>query len=208
MFRNLLAAFVAAAAVAFALPADAGDIIDNWANVKAPPPPELKPVTIDPKTTALLMLDWVELICEHEYPRCKTMTGPAKTILEAARASGTTVIFTGIPNQGRDKVLKEVAPKDDEPMVQSFLNKYLRSDLEKMLKDKGITTLIAVGGAAEGAIISTVSDSAQRGFQVIVPVDTTWGISEYPEQYVAWDLTNAPVIPKRITLTRTNMIKF
>lgn len=208
MFRSLLTVLAAAATVAFALSASAGDIVDNWANVKAPPAPQLKSVTVDPKTTAVLMLDWVELICVHEYPRCLMMIAPAKRILEAARASGTTIIFTGIPNQGRDKVNKELLPKDDEAFVQSFLNKFLRSDLEKMLKDKGITTLIAVGGAAEGAIISTVSEAAQRGFQIVVPVDTTWGISEYPEQYVAWDLTNAPVIPKRITLTRTNMIKF
>jgi hypothetical protein len=28
-------------------------IIDEWSSVKVPPPPELKPVTADPKTTAL-----------------------------------------------------------------------------------------------------------------------------------------------------------
>src|SRR6185312_6502291 len=33
------------------LPAKAGDIVDEWASVKAPPPPALKPVTVDPKTT-------------------------------------------------------------------------------------------------------------------------------------------------------------
>ena len=208
MKRNLIAALVAAVAISLALPAQAGDIIDNWASVKAPPPPELKAVTIDPKTTAVLMLDYVELICVHEYPRCLTMLDPAKKVLDAARASGTMVIFTSIPNQGRDKVNKAVAPKEDEPFVQSFLNKFLRSDLEKMLKDKGITTIVAVGGAAEGAVLSTGSDAAQRGFKVVVPVDTTWGINEYAEQYVAWDLTHAPVIPQRITLTRTNMIKF
>src|SRR5207249_649149 len=34
----------------------AGSVIDEWASVKPPPAPEVKPVTIDPKTTALLML--------------------------------------------------------------------------------------------------------------------------------------------------------
>ena len=208
MKRDLIAAFAAAMLLTGPMSARAGDIIDNWANVKAPPPPELKAVTVNPKTTALLMLDYVELICGHEYPRCLTMIAPAKKILAAARASGTLVIFTSIPIQAKDKINKELAPKDGELFIQSFLNKFLRTDLEKILKDKGITTLIAVGGAAEGAILSTGSDAAQRGFNVIVPVDTTWGISEYPEQYVLWDLTHAPVIPKRITLTRVDMIKF
>ena len=37
-------------------PAPAADIIAEWATVKAPPVPELKPVTLDGKTTALLIL--------------------------------------------------------------------------------------------------------------------------------------------------------
>lgn len=208
MKRHVIAAFTAAALLTGIASARAGDIIDNWANVKIPPAPELKAATVDPKTTAVLMLDYVELICEHEYPRCLTMIAPAKKILAAARASGTMVIFTSIPIQAKEKINKELTPKEGELFIQSFLNKFLRTDLEKILKDKGITTLIAVGGAAEGAIISTGSEAAQRGFNVIVPVDTTWGISEYPEQYAAWFLTHAPVIPKRITLTRTDMIKF
>ena len=36
---------------------DGMTIIDEWPNVKAPPAPQLKTVTIDPETTALLILD-------------------------------------------------------------------------------------------------------------------------------------------------------
>jgi len=35
-------------------------IIDEWATVKAPSPPELKSVTLDPKTTAILVLDMLK----------------------------------------------------------------------------------------------------------------------------------------------------
>lgn len=35
--------------------ASAQTIIDEWATVKAPPAPALKPVTVDPKVTALLI---------------------------------------------------------------------------------------------------------------------------------------------------------
>lgn len=57
-----VAAIVAIATVlssAVGSPARAGNIIEEWGNVKAPPAPELKPVTVDPKTTALLMLDYI-----------------------------------------------------------------------------------------------------------------------------------------------------
>jgi hypothetical protein len=39
-------------------PARPAIIIDEWANVKAPPP-ALKEVTVDPKSTALLLLDFL-----------------------------------------------------------------------------------------------------------------------------------------------------
>ena len=48
-----------AAAVIYAAPASAQTIIEEWQNVKVPPAPELKAVTVDPKTTALLMMDFV-----------------------------------------------------------------------------------------------------------------------------------------------------
>jgi hypothetical protein len=37
-----------------AMPSSSETIIDEWPNVKAPPPPELKSVRLDPKTTALI----------------------------------------------------------------------------------------------------------------------------------------------------------
>ena len=41
----------------------AADIMDEWANVKSPPAPALKPVTVDARTTALLMLDFMNQNC-------------------------------------------------------------------------------------------------------------------------------------------------
>ena len=47
----------AAIAALGAMPASANDITTEWTSVKPPPAPELKPVTVDPQTTALLVLD-------------------------------------------------------------------------------------------------------------------------------------------------------
>ena len=59
-----------AAAAAFGLQAaQANDITKEWDNVKPPPVPELKPATVDPKTTALLALDFMKGNCGVR-PRC------------------------------------------------------------------------------------------------------------------------------------------
>ena len=71
MFRvhHLLPFAALAAVLVYAGPAPAQTIIDEWPSVKAPPAPELKAVTIDPKTTALLMLDILKQNCAPN-PRC------------------------------------------------------------------------------------------------------------------------------------------
>ncbi len=59
-------------------------------------------------------------------------------------------------------------------------------------------------------MLYTSSAAALRGFNVIVPVDgmSTVGEDTYVEQYVAYNLTHAPVVSPKITLTRTDMIRF
>ena len=46
-----------------------------------------------------------------------------------------------------------------------------RTDLEKILNDKGIKTVVVAGTAAQGAVPNTASQAAFRGRRVIVPVD-------------------------------------
>jgi hypothetical protein len=48
------------AALISGAPSRGETIIDEWQNVKAPPPPQLQSVTLDPKTTALLMIDIIK----------------------------------------------------------------------------------------------------------------------------------------------------
>ena len=54
--------------------------------MKAPPAPALKPVTVDPKTTALLMLDFMNQNC-GKRPRCLASIPAMKKLLADARAA-------------------------------------------------------------------------------------------------------------------------
>ncbi len=189
--------------------AQAADIVDEWASVKAPPPPALQPLTVDSKTTALLMLDFVPQACNaRRNPRCIASLEPVKKLLDEARSHGMLVVYSGYGKYTKSDVLSPVAPNENEPLVLGILNKYLHSDLQKILKDKGIHTVITVGTAAHGAVLGTASTSAELGFNVIVPVDGISAPETYAEQYTVWDLTHAPVIGSKVTLTRIGMMKF
>ena len=214
-FRDRLAVAALAAALVYVAPATAQTIVDQWSSVKVPPPPELKPVTLDPKTTAILVMDFVKQTCNNERrPRCVASIPKIEKLIAAARAQGVMLISTTVPPVPIADTLPAVAPKGNDPVVVAFVDKFILGDkdtgLEKMLRDKGITTLVAVGTAAHGAVLYTASAAASRGFNVIVPVDGMSGDGQvlYDEQAVAFILTHAPGISSKITLTRIDMIKF
>jgi nicotinamidase-related amidase len=187
--------------------ADAANIIDEWASVKPPPPPALKPVTVDPKTTALLMLDFLPSNCSSR-PRCLASLPAMKQLLAAARTHGATVIYSVAGKFGPSDIAKEVAPVGNEPVVKSHADKFLDTDLDKILKDRGIQTVIVTGTAANGAVFYTGSAAALRGFKVIVPVDGLSAGDLYAEQLTIWQLAHGPGFGAQVTLTRSDVIKF
>jgi nicotinamidase-related amidase len=211
-----------AVVLAYVAPASAQTIIDEWQSIQAPPAPVLKAVTVAPKTTALLVMDIIKQFCnDQNRPRCVASIPKIATLLAAARASGVTIIYTVVPSVGPNApapvaadIIPAIAPKADEPVTTAAIDKFIVGNkdtgLEKILKDKGITSVIMVGTAAHGAVLFTASAAASRGFNVIVPVDgmSAPGQNTNIEQAVAYILTTAPVVAPKVTLTRIDMIKF
>ena len=204
-FRLMAIVGVLAVGAGLSTPALSQTLVDEWAGVKAPPPPELKPVTIDPKVTALLMLDLVKPFCGPR-PRCGASLPAVQRLLTQARAKGVQVVYT-LGTKVAD-IYPEVAPVGGEPVVTSGPDKFLNTDLEKVLKEKGIKVVIAVGTAAEGAVLHTAAGAALRGLKVIVPLDGMSSLTTYAEQYTAWHLTNAPRLGAQTTLTRIDLIGY
>jgi nicotinamidase-related amidase len=205
--RIFVVAVVAAAAIGAASPVQAANIIDEWASVKRPAAPALKPVTVDAKTTALLMLDFMNQNC-GKRPRCVASIPAVKKLLADARAHKLAVVYSLIAKTTTADVIKDVAPAAGEPAVLSGPDKFLKTDLEKILADKGIKAVIAVGTSANGAVLYTASGAALRGMNVIVPVDGMSSADAYADLSAAALLTTAPLVSSKVTLTKIDMIKF
>ncbi len=207
MKRILIAA--AAIAAAMSLPVHAADVVEEWTSIKLPPVPQLAEVTIDPKTTALLVMDIIKPVCNAErYPRCPATIPTVRKLIAEARAKGMLVVYTTVLNAPKTAIYEEVMPAANDPVVPGVLDKFLHTDLEKIFRDKGITTVLMIGAVAQGAVIMTGSQAAQLGFSVIVPVDAISGNAAFPEAYAVWHLANAPIVAPKVTLTRSTMIKF
>ena len=188
----------------------ANDVVYEWSKVNAPPAPAIKPVKADPKTTALLMLDFVQHdpYCGDGKPRCGATLPAMKRLLGNARVHGIAVIYSVAGKYEASDIAKDVAPAGSEPVVKSKADKFLNTDLEKILKEKGIQTVIVTGNSANGAVLYTASGAALRGLNVIVPIDGLSADDLYEEQLTVWQLANGPGFGGQVTITKSNMIDF
>jgi len=81
--------FAVAAALLAINPAPAQTVIDDWSQIKIPPPPALKPVTLVAQETALLVMDFTVQTCTPERrKRCADSVPKVKKFVEAARQHG------------------------------------------------------------------------------------------------------------------------
>src|ERR1700749_4275591 len=201
----LLVAWIASPSVA--------DVISDWNTAVVPPPPELKEVTVDPSTTALLFLDIMKAGCTAR-PRCVAALPNMVRLHDEARAHDMVVWYSLVGANGKatpdDIMDAAIKPRAGEWYRQGGPDKFLGSTLEPALKQAGIETVIVCGNSFQGATVGTSQEAVQRGYKVIVPVDCSAGEDVYHEQYAAFQLAKGgPVgITSNVTLTRSTMIKF
>jgi len=210
-FRHMLLASLLGAAVMGSPAAQAQGVLDDWASVKTPPAPVLKPAVIDPSTTALMLFDFTTQTCSQERrPRCAASMPSMKKLLEDARAHGMFVVFSvALPNTGEKDMMPQIAPRAGEPILPPLgPDKFLNSDFEKMLKDRGVQTIILNGTAAQSTVLHTGGAAALRGFNVVVPIEGMSSNDAFPELYTAYHLTTAARIDAKVTLTRVDMITY
>jgi nicotinamidase-related amidase len=204
---------VLSAVLAFtALPASAGDITTEWDSVKLPPKPELKPVTVDPKTTALLVLDLMKSNCGVR-PRCSPIVPNVKTLIDAARARNMMIAYN-LTGAGKveDMADPSIMPQPGDFMIQNGRggDKFINSNLDAGLKEKGIKTLIITGTSAQGAVATTSNGAAGRGYKAVVPVDGTASEDAFRELYGIYHLAEGgpTALVTNVTVTRSDLIKY
>jgi nicotinamidase-related amidase len=186
-------------------------VIDEWATAKFPAPPTLKPATIVPNETALLVMDFTKQTCTNERrPRCSRSVAKVLNLVTQARGKGAFIVYSvAVPGSVPSDILPELTPAAGEPVLPPLgPDKFIASDLEKTLKDKGIKTVVAMGTQAQTSVLHTAGAAALRGFKVVVPVDGMSADDVFPELYTAWHLATAARISPQVTLTKFDLVGF
>jgi nicotinamidase-related amidase len=210
--RATLCATLIAAFSFAALPAGAGDITTEWDSVKLPPKPELKPVTVDPKTTALLVLDVMKSNCGVR-PRCVPIVANVKKMIDQARAHNMLIAYN-LTGSGKvdDMADPGIAPRPGDLMIVNGKggDKFIDSNLDAGLKARGVKTVIITGTSAQGAVATTSNGAARREYKVVVPVDGTASEDAFRELYGIYHLAGGGprALTDAVTVTRSDMIKY
>jgi nicotinamidase-related amidase len=184
--------------------------------LQAPPSPDPVPVVLNPATTALLVFDVVDPICER-FPICRTHMAPViSALLARVRKAGVTVAY-GTRAHHKSHWLPEVAPTPGDIQIENQAqDRFYNTELDKMLKAKGIATLILVGWKVSGSVTYTSVGATLRGYTVVVPVDASLDASDFEiavgrhqilNQNSA-NATNEPLKNGASTLSRTDLIAF
>jgi nicotinamidase-related amidase len=144
------------------------------------------PVTLDPKTTALLLLDYA--FCSN-FAGCTTSSLPAAAnLLQAARAAGVTVIYTHMP------IPSAIANQPGDTTITNDIgpDKFLNTSLASTLSSHGIKTVIIGGVLTNGAVLYTALEASMRGYSVVIPEDATFAQNSYVQSYTLYQLLNGP----------------
>jgi nicotinamidase-related amidase len=187
-------------------------VTDFWSEVEAPVnPPQLLAVAVDPKRTALLLLDFLGDICTDKVrPRAAAALPKLRLFLQKARDRGMPVAHTttrkGLPD-GSD-LAEAVRPIAGERVFTARFNKFHDSGLEQHLKSQGVDTVILAGTSPNNCLMFTTAGAVLLGFKAIVPIDGMPALTPYQEQFVAWQLANGSGFSDTTKLTRLDMISF
>jgi isochorismate hydrolase len=185
-------------------------------SVQMPAPPAPVAVSLKPATTALFVSDVVEPICKAQ-PTCAIGMAPKIAgMLARARKAGMLVVYS-TQDANMSKWMPEVKPESGDPLIPSKgQDRFFSTELDNVLKAKGITTVILTGWKVSGSILYTSVGATLRGYTVVVPSDTTSAPTEYEIPIGIYAIlnqnaanpTNEPLKPKTTTLSRSDLITF
>jgi nicotinamidase-related amidase len=168
-------------------------------------------VTLEGRSTALLILDYMKAGCQRRES-CRAIMPGMKQLHDAARAGGAMLFYTlvGGDNPKPSDVVEGVQPKEGEWVFQRGPDKFLGSPLEQRLKERNIRTVIVTGVSAQGVGIGVGSGAAQRGYNVVIPADGFAAETPFEELYAIYHLAKGgpQIVTEKVTLTKTGMIKF
>jgi len=207
---------------ATAAPTTAAPTAVPTASASPAPNPNLAPalpapvaVTLDAKTTALVVLDVINPTCSTR-PACNDSIPALQALIKKAKDASVPVVYTN--TAATNAIVPQVAPAaGDVTVVPTNADKFNNPDFDATFKSKKVTTLLLVGTRSNGAVLYTAFEANVRGYTVVVAVDGISGSIPFETTLAEWQMLNQPgftnadnkpLAEKLVTLSRGDLITF
>lgn len=186
--------------------------------MKDPTAPEIKPiepqpVTANPQTTALLVLELSEYLEDPEYFAAPLVPG-VTSLLDRARSAGLLIAFT-VPHVFKGTPQGQVYSGFKRRACEAVFypvafDKFGGGQLQSLLSLFNISTLIITGCKANMAVMITATRAVTEfNYDIVIPVDGLAATTDYEKDYTLYEFRAYPAgYPKRFTFTTLDMINF
>jgi nicotinamidase-related amidase len=178
-----------------------------------PNKPTPREVTVDPKTTAVLVLD-LNARCENPEERCHQLVEPVAKFLPRARREKMLIVYTasdryiGTPEERMPHAFEQ---QPDEPVIfPAAFDKFYSGELQPMLQKRGVKTVIVCGASSNQAVLYTATAAARPfGYDVVIPVDGLIARGEYEHEFTLHQFTILPGgAAEKFKITEFDKIRF
>jgi nicotinamidase-related amidase len=154
--------------------------------------------TLDPRRTALLVMDFQRTIVERIASDPAALLDRTARLLAAARAAGVRVIFVGVgfregypevsarnqsfatirttgaflSSAAGSEIHPAVAPAEGEVVVTKHrVSAFAGTDLDMILRANDVDTLVLAGIATSGVVLSTTRHAADADYRLVIVRD-------------------------------------
>jgi len=183
------------------------------ADKEGPNRPEPKQVSLDGKSTAVLVLD-LNARCHDPKEVCSKLILPLGEFLERVRGSSIPIVYT-ISLMFKGSPLGEVASplkrRQTEPVIYpDAFDKFVGRELRDILDQRNAENLVIVGSLTNMAVLYTSTTAARiHRYNVIIPMDGVNAKSKYEHEYAIHQLTILPAgAGERFQFTTLSRISF
>jgi len=184
-----------------------------WAAQEGPNRPEAKPMTLDSKSTSILVLD-LNARCDDPNQVCSKITAPLGDFLDKARAAAVPIVYS-VSAAAKGKPIGELAGplrrKESESIIYpDAFDKFHGGELQAFLKDKGAKTLIITGSSTNAAVLYTATTAARmHRYSIVIPMDGVNAATRYEQEYAIHQFTVLPSEANKLfQFTNLSLISF
>lgn len=172
-----------------------------------------RPLHVDPTAAAILVIDMLNDFCEKDgrlgNPAALELCVNQERILKSARATGGTIVFVNEQHRtnlaprrpfaeqmthtyegswGAEVVAPLSVADSDLTIVKRRYSGFFQSDLDLVLRDRGIRTVVLLGVLTNICVRATAHDAFFLGYDVVVPEDAVGAMSPVEQLASLYDI--------------------